>query len=214
MADFSCDMRIKDKCECCSEDLEELLLDLKVEKFCYKNHFSSIVPHGNYDENDCVYGFCNDTLQSKIPSAVSRINSVIFDLDIKIKNPVFYDVEDDETKCKIIVDDLIYDDNNTGVFIFYDGEDEDPVIENIGDNHFICKCHDRNEKSFIFTKGLHDSFHIIGRIYNDFKVGDVSQIVAIQNIAIQNLLKKQKTKDDKIAALEADMAAVKRKIDL
>ena len=167
--------------------------------------------HLNYDENDCIYGFCFEGLREAIPTSVSKVNTVIYNLNIKIPNPVWG--ERTSKGYEIIINELQYDDNNTGMFVFYRGGKETPSQTDIHDEHFVLECTNRAEKSFLFPEKM-PTIHLVGRVYDDFKVGDVSQIVAIQTIAIQNLIKNQNLKNSKISELESAIAAIKTKIDL
>lgn len=211
MSDFSCDSRIRVNCESCPVTIDDVLTRLKVEKFCFKEHPNSITSHCNYDDNDCVYGFCFEALREAIPTAVAKIHNTIFNLNIKISSPVWG--EQTPEGYELIINELPYDDNNTGMFIFYMGEKETPSQQDIQRNHFCLQCINRAEKSFLFPEKM-QNIHLVGRVYNDFKVGDICQIVAIQTIAIQNLIKNQNLKNSKISELETAIAAIKTKIDL
>ena len=124
MSDFSCDSRVRVNCESCPDTVADVLTHLKVEKFCVYQHPYSIMSHLNYDDNDCIYGFCFEGLREAIPTSVSKVNTVIYNLNIKIPNPVWG--ERTSKGYEIIINELQYDDNNTGMFVFYRGGKETP----------------------------------------------------------------------------------------
>ena len=146
-----------------------------------------------YKENgDHTYGYIAQQVKNHYPDAIDLGNGFLPDEQRMIKNTLLQQYEDGEkTKWKLIIPNLKFEDNHTGMCKFYCSNNKDKESKCIKINI------ESDKKTFIFDE-KYEIIFFYGKEVNDFHYIDKNKIYNLHHGAIQELYKEiKKIKNNK-----------------